>query len=270
MQVRLYTYLGNFEEAEELVEESGDKASAFHLARQMEVQDEPKKATKLYCRADRQAHAVRIALDRGMEAEALSVALQGDASTMAEAASHFENRGNSDMATDLHWRSGNKQRAIDICIMEGLPETLAKFAKEATAEEIGEKNLERAARFLIEHDQTGQGLFLLIKAGKKAEAFKQVAENGADLSEETANALIPGEDDPQQSTTLHTLAKVAKDQGSYHLACKLYTKAGDRMKAIKSLIRSGDTERVIFYASASRNRDVYILAGNYLQVRSLR
>ena len=34
---------------------------------------------------------------------------------------------------------------------------------------------------------------------------------------------------------------------------------------MKSLLRSGDTEKVIFFAGVSRNRDIYILAANYLQ-----
>jgi intraflagellar transport protein 140 len=35
---------------------------------------------------------------------------------------------------------------------------------------------------------------------------------------------------------------------------------------MKSLLRSGDTEKIIFFAGVSRNRDIYILAANYLQV----
>ena len=42
--------------------------------------------------------------------------------------------------------------------------------------------------------------------------------------------------------------------------------AGDKLRAMKSLLRSGDTEKIIFFAGVSRNRDIYILAANYLQV----
>ena len=37
------------------------------------------------------------------------------------------------------------------------------------------------------------------------------------------------------------------------------------MKAMKCLLKSGDTEKICFFASVSRNRDIYILAANYLQ-----
>lgn len=41
--------------------------------------------------------------------------------------------------------------------------------------------------------------------------------------------------------------------------------AGDRLKALKCLLRSGDTKSIVYYAGVSRSRDIYILAANYLQ-----
>lgn len=43
------------------------------------------------------------------------------------------------------------------------------------------------------------------------------------------------------------------------------TQVGDRLKALKSLLKSGDTKSIIYYAGVSRSRDIYILAANYLQ-----
>ncbi len=34
---------------------------------------------------------------------------------------------------------------------------------------------------------------------------------------------------------------------------------------MKSLLKSGDTDKIIFFANVSRQREIYILAGNYLQ-----
>ena len=34
---------------------------------------------------------------------------------------------------------------------------------------------------------------------------------------------------------------------------------------MKCLLKSGDTEKIIFFAGVSRARDIYILAANYLQ-----
>ncbi len=43
------------------------------------------------------------------------------------------------------------------------------------------------------------------------------------------------------------------------------TQAGDRLKALKCLLKSGDTKSIVYYAGVSRSRDIYILAANYLQ-----
>ena len=37
------------------------------------------------------------------------------------------------------------------------------------------------------------------------------------------------------------------------------------MKALKCLIKSGDTDKIIFFAGVSRHAEIYTLAANYLQ-----
>ncbi len=45
----------------------------------------------------------------------------------------------------------------------------------------------------------------------------------------------------------------------------LNLQAGDKVKALKCLIRSGDTDKIIFFAGVSRHAEIYTLAANYLQ-----
>jgi len=56
-----------------------------------------------------------------------------------------------------------------------------------------------------------------------------------------------------------------KDQGEYHLACKKYTQSGDHVRAMKCLLKSSDTEKICYYATMTKQREIYILAANYLQ-----
>merc|ERR1712186_132223 len=58
---------------------------------------------------------------------------------------------------------------------------------------------------------------------------------------------------------------MGKKQGSFQIACKKYTQAGDKLKAMKSLLKSGDTEKIIFFAGTARQPEIYVLAANYLQ-----
>lgn len=34
---------------------------------------------------------------------------------------------------------------------------------------------------------------------------------------------------------------------------------------MKALLKSGDTEKIIFFANVSRQREIYVMAANYLQ-----
>lgn len=37
------------------------------------------------------------------------------------------------------------------------------------------------------------------------------------------------------------------------------------MKAMKALLKSGDTDKIIFFANVSRQKEMYVMAANYLQ-----
>jgi hypothetical protein len=44
-------------------------------------------------------------------------------------------------------------------------------------------------------------------------------------------------------------------------------KAGDRVKAMTALLRSGDSQKIVFFAgvSGAKNKEIYVMAANYLQ-----
>lgn len=65
--------------------------------------------------------------------------------------------------------------------------------------------------------------------------------------------------------TLEKIGDIALNQGNYHLATKKFTQAGNKLRAMKALLKSGDTEKICFFAQVSGQRDIYIMAGNYLQ-----
>ena len=69
----------------------------------------------------------------------------------------------------------------------------------------------------------------------------------------------------QREDLLKKLAHVCKDQGEYHLACKKYTQSGDHVRAMKCLLKSSDTEKISYYATMTKQKEIYILAANYLQ-----
>ena len=53
--------------------------------------------------------------------------------------------------------------------------------------------------------------------------------------------------------------------GAQALVLLVSAQAGHKVKALKCLIRSGDTDKIVFFAGVSRNAEIYTLAANYLQ-----
>ena len=51
---------------------------------------------------------------------------------------------------------------------------------------------------------------------------------------------------------------------NYEIASKMYIQLGERTKAMKALIKLGDSEKVIAFANNARMAEIYILAGNFL------
>jgi len=77
-------------------------------------------------------------------------------------------------------------------------------------------------------------------------------------------AAIEGEM-PNYYRTLELIGDAAFDQRLYTIAAKKYTEANNRIKAMKALMKSGDTQRVIFFANIQKQKETFIMAANYLQ-----
>jgi hypothetical protein len=113
---------------------------------------------------------------------------------------------------------------------------------------------------------------LLLCAQDAVGALALVASGEVELTPELADRLAPvptddaSEEDKQRAAQLQLgLAKAARKNGQLRLACKLYTRAGDKPKAAKCLIAAGDVTKLLFFANMSRSREVFILTANHLQ-----
>lgn len=114
-------------------------------------------------------------------------------------------------------------------------------------------------------------------------------EHNVQLTDDLVEKLTPEKgavDEQQRIAILEKLGESLMTQGNYHLATKKFTQAGDKVcfgfgepirkkkewniycfqiKGMKSLLKSGDTEKIIFFANVSRQKEIYVMAANYLQ-----
>ncbi|KAM9583711.1 intraflagellar transport protein 140 homolog [Trichechus inunguis] len=268
--VRIHCFQGNTQKAAEIANETGNWAASYHLARQYESQEEVRQAVHFYTRAQAFNNAIRLCKENGLDDQLMNLALLSSPEDMIEAARYYEEKGEQmDRAVMLYHKAGHFSKALELAF------TTQQFtALQLIAEDLNEKSdpalLARCSDFFTEHSQYEKAVELLLAAKKYREALQLCLEQNMALTEEMAERLTVPKDSTDLSEgarreLLEQIANCCMRQGSYHLATKKYTQAGNKLKAMRALLKSGDTEKIVFFAAVSRQKEIYVLAANYLQ-----
>ncbi|KAG5496090.1 hypothetical protein JKF63_02388 [Porcisia hertigi] len=246
--------------------------AAYFVGQLYERQGNAQQALEYYQNAGAYRCGVRVAWKMEQYSVVVKCALKSsDERLMLETAMALEKQQFYDKAVQLYRRIGAMQYALDACVRGGLYETLhdisARLASGSTDPAVF---LGMADHFQSEGDYQ-KAVEMLLFAKHFDEALKLCEMHNVTLTEEMAESMTSDVGKlsvEERQAALRKVAHIAKDQGSWSLACKKYTQAGDRVKAMKMLIRGGETERVIFFANHSRNAEIYTMAANYLQSQS--
>ncbi|XP_040032624.2 intraflagellar transport protein 140 homolog [Gasterosteus aculeatus] len=267
--VRVHCYMGNIQKASEIANDTGDRAASYHLARHYEGHDDIKQAVHFYTRAQAYNNAIRLCKETGLDDQLMNLALLSNAEDMMEAACYYEEKGtHMDRAVALYHKAGYVSKALEMAFA-----TQQFSALQLIAEDLNEQSdpalLARCSDFFITHSQYDKAVELLIAAKKYHEALELCVTQSLTITEELAERMIVTDSkDLSQDARKELLERIADcciRQGNYHLATKKYTQAGNKLKAMRALLKSGDTEKIIFFASVSRQKELFIMAANYLQ-----
>nr|XP_006204453.1 intraflagellar transport protein 140 homolog isoform X1 [Vicugna pacos]XP_031542965.1 intraflagellar transport protein 140 homolog isoform X1 [Vicugna pacos]XP_031542966.1 intraflagellar transport protein 140 homolog isoform X1 [Vicugna pacos] len=268
--VRVYCFQGNIQKAAEIASETGNWAASYHLARHYENQEDVRKAVHFYTRARAFNNAIRLCKEHGLDDQLMNVALLSSPEDMIEAARYYEEKGEQmDRAVMLYHKAGHFSEALELAFA-----TQQFAALQLVAEDLDEKSdpalLARCSDFFLEHSQYEKAVELLLAAKKYHEALQLCLEQNLTITEEMAEKMTVSKDckdlsEESRRELLEQIAACCMRQGNYHLATKKYMQAGDRVKAMRALLKSGDTEKIVFFAGVSRQKEIYIMAANYLQ-----
>ncbi|NWI54569.1 IF140 protein, partial [Calyptomena viridis] len=268
--VRVHCFQGNIQKAAEIANETGNCAASYHLARQYESREDIKQAVHFYTRAQAFNNAIRLCKANNLDDQLMNLALLSCPEDMIEAACYYEEKGEQmDRAVMLYHKAGHFSKALELAFA-----TQQFGALQLIAEDLDEKSdpalLARCSRFFVEHAQYEKAMELLLTAKKYHEALQLCLEQNLTITEELAEKMTVSKDSQDLSEEsrrelLEQIADCCMRQGNYHLATKKYTQAGNKLKAMRALLKSGDTEKIIFFAGVSRQREIYIMAANYLQ-----
>ena len=132
-------------------------------------------------------------------------------------------------------------------------------------ESLNEKSdsflIERCYHFFLEHQNYEKAVNLMIKVGNHLRAIELTSNFDMPMTEALADQLTPVSvvekcfsNSPSEELRqtykdgLLKLADLCLRQAQYHLACKKYTQAGDKLLAMRALIRSEDVDKIIYFA----------------------
>ncbi|KAK1948293.1 Intraflagellar transport protein 140 [Phytophthora citrophthora] len=271
--VRVLCFKKDFQAAAKVAQTSGNRAAAYHLARQFEGHGEISNAIHFFASGGCYNHAIRLAKEHRMDADLMGFALMSKPADILDCAAYFEEQRDMEKAVQLYHKGGNVAKALDLCFQAQLFEELHHLTDELSGSgNTSPAILKKCADFFIANGQYAKAVHLCLLGNRTVEALDVCMQHDVKVTEEMAEKMTPPKGDDtspadkkRRTELLLKLAKCCKQQGSYHLATKKYTQAGNKLKAMKCLLKSGDTEKVVFFANVSRNAQIFILAANYLQ-----
>ncbi|XP_069011880.1 intraflagellar transport protein 140 homolog [Embiotoca jacksoni] len=267
--VRVHCYMGNIQKASEIANDTGDRAASYHLARHYEGHDDIKQAVHFYTRAQAYNNAIRLCKENGLDDQLMNLALLSNPEDMMEAACYYEEKDtHMDRAVALYHKAGYVSKALELAFA-----TQQFSALQLIAEDLNENSdpalLARCSDFFITHSQYDKSVELLVAAKKYHQALELCVTQNLTITEDLAERMtVTDSKDLSEEARKELLEKIADccmRQGNYHLATKKYTQAGNKLKAMRALLKSGDTEKIIFFANVCRQKELFIMAANYLQ-----
>lgn len=259
--------MGDISQADSIARESNDKSACYHLARHYENTGKIQEAIQFYTRAQTYGNAVRVCKDHNLPNELWTVANLARARDKAVAAAFFEEIEDYKRAVELYHRAGMLHKSVEMAFASEQPETLQVIAAELDAKSDPEL-VQRCAEFFISSQQPQKAANLLASAKQYEKSLEVCREHKVPITDHMADMLTPAKDEIDENIrdkVLTELGDILQEQGDYHTATKKFTQAGDKVRAMKSLLKSGDTEKIVFFAGMSRQKEVYIMAANYLQ-----
>lgn len=208
--------------------------------------------------------------ENDMSEELWPLAMLAPRQAQIDVAKYFEDAEQPDKAVLLYHKAGMLHKALDLAFKTQQYNALQLITMDINADS-DPALIRKCADYFVKNEQIEKAVDLLATGKNYMEALELIQAHNIILTEDLAEKLtlekINDNSDREQLriSTLEKIGEIAFLQGNYHLATKKFTQAGNKLRAMKALLKSGDTEKICFFAQVSRQREIYIMAGNYLQ-----
>ncbi|CAH8632121.1 unnamed protein product [Schistosoma mattheei] len=267
--VRVLCCLGEESEAETICNETDDPGACHHLGNHLKLKGCIDQAIRLLTRAKAYSSAIRLCKEHNRNDHLFSLAQLGRSDDILESAKHLENYPDYiDKAVLLYHKAGKINRAIELAINNHQFDALKIIISSLNDEQLDSVMLKKCSEFFTQNNQFDRAVEILAAGKQYLEAIQLCNEYDIPITEDLIEKLTP----ITNHLSNHDLSNIFIKLGElclineyYYLACKKFTQAGNYLLAIKSLIKSGDIEKIIFFTNISKQKEIYIITANYLQ-----
>uniref|UniRef100_A0A8R1HJJ6 Intraflagellar transport protein 140 homolog n=1 Tax=Caenorhabditis japonica TaxID=281687 RepID=A0A8R1HJJ6_CAEJA len=267
--VRVKCIQGKIEEASKLAEDSKDKAACYLIGRMYEGDGDVVKAVKFFTKARALSSAIRLAKEHDMKDRLANLCLMAGGAELVSAARYYEDMpGYAHKAVMLYHKAGMIGRALDLAFRTEQFSALDLITKDLDAG-TDPKTLKRAAEFFESNQNYEKAVNFLCLAKDFAAAVQLCRSKNVRVTDVFAEKMTPTKEDipnaQERKRILENVAELCLQQGAYSAAAKKFTQAGDKLSAMRALLKSGDVQKIRFFANTARNKEIYILAANFMQ-----
>jgi intraflagellar transport protein 140 len=276
--VRLNCCLGRWEEAAKIVKRSNKRSVICFYARmvirridfysrpenakpQIDVEKLKHDVVELFRRARQFAQAMDFALQHEMVDDILALSFSAPPTLVCKAARWFEEQKEAKNAILLYSRAGRLNRALALCFTMKQYDALDEISDTLNGK-TDPNVLIRCGRYFVESQRWSKAAQCFALARQFDDVIDLCNKHNIKLPSSVIQELSDMKADPE---VMKRFAALCEQQGAYQAAASLYVKFKDHIAAMKALIRSGETDKVLKFAHLVKKKETYILAGNYLQ-----
>jgi intraflagellar transport protein 140 len=196
-----------------------------------------------------------------MTDDILTLSFSAPAALVCAAARWFDDQKEAKNAIVLYSRAGRLNRALALCFAMKQYDALDEILDTLTSK-TDPSVLVRCGRYFVESERWSKAPQCFALARQFDEVIALCNKHNIKLPSSVIQELSEMKADPE---VMKRFASLCEQQGAFQTAATLYVKFKDHIAAMKALIRSGETAKVIKFANLVKKKETYILAGNYLQ-----
>lgn len=268
--VRLSLQKNDADSAEAICNSSEDSMACFITGKYFEDKGDTAKALAMYRKGKHYLQAVRLAKLGGDDDEIYAAAILAPFYVQAKVAGYFHKKGFMEKAVILYMKGKNYKKALRLAMDNHLTEYTQQITSLVDKEKADPDSMKNLGDMYIDQGNSEKAFSMYVGSGQVDKAIELLEANNIQLSVDAVKKLIPPKgqteaENNRRDKIITIIAKRLKQQGKYAAAAKLYMEVNLPVKALKSIILSGDTEKVIQFATLAKSPEAYILAANFLQ-----